>query len=150
MDADSRDLGVLEGRLAYQFRDLELLMRALTHPSYAHEHPPPRSNETLAFLGDAVLDLIVAERLYGKAPDDGPGSMTQRRAELVSARGLAAWAGRLDLPACLRLGRGEDQGGGRAKESVLATALEAVIAAVYLDGGLAPARALIVRLMDES
>jgi ribonuclease-3 len=120
----------------------------VTHPSWAHEHPPEPHNEALAFLGDAVVGLIVAERLQARTPGAGPGPLTRERAALVSGRSLAAWAVALDLPASMRLGRGEDQGGGRAKESVLASAFEAVIAAVYLDGGLAPARAVILPLMD--
>ena len=115
----------------------------MTHRSHAHEQPPARHNEVLALLGDAVLGLVVAELLHERAPGAGPGALTQERAALVSARSLAAWAVALSLPAWLRLGRGEDQSGGRAKESVLATALEAVVAAVYQDGGLGAARALI-------
>ena len=148
MTPEPTDLGALERRLGWRFEDPEVLVRALTHPSYAHEHPPAPHNETLAFLGDAVLGLVVAELLWRQAPGDGPGPLTQRRAELVSARNLAAWADHLDLGAWLRLGRGEEQGGGRAKESVLATALEAVIAAVYLEGGVPAARQLIARLME--
>ncbi len=146
--ADFSDLGRLGARLGHRFRDPDLLSRALTHPSYAHEHPPARHNETLAFLGDAVLGLVVTDLLHGRSPNEAPGPLTARRAELVSGKRLAAWAERLELAPYLRLGRGEDQGEGRAKESVLATALEAVIAAVYLDGGLTPARALITALID--
>ncbi len=141
-------LGELEGRIGHAFGDPELLLRALTHPSYAHEHPPASHNEALAFLGDAVLGLVVAELLAARAPLDGAGPLTQRRAALVSASNLAVWAVRLDLPAELYLGRGEEQGGGRQKESILATALEALLAALYLDGGLPPAKALIARLVD--
>jgi ribonuclease-3 len=139
----------LERRLAHRFGDRELLERALTHPSYAHEHPPAPHNEALAFLGDAVLGLVVAEVLAARAPGDGAGPLTQRRAALVSEPSLAAWAERLELPGLLRLGRGEDQGGGRAKASILATALEAVLGALYLDGGLAPARRLVEGLVDD-
>jgi ribonuclease III len=141
-------LAELEGRIGHAFGDPELLLRALTHPSYAHEHPPASHNEALAFLGDAVLGLVMAELLAARAPLDGAGPLTQRRAALVSASNLAVWADRLDLPAGLYLGRGEDQGGGRRKESILATAFEAVLAALYLDGGLPPVRALIARLVD--
>jgi ribonuclease III len=115
----------------------ELLLQALTHSSYAHEHPPAEHNETLAFLGDAVLGLAVADLLVQRDPGAGPGTLTVRRAELVSTRGLAAWARELGVDRCLRLGRGEAQHGGRDKESVLASALEAVAAALYLTGGLA-------------
>ena len=123
-------------------------MQALTHPSYAHEHPPAEHNETLAFLGDAVLGLVVADLLVRGTPGAGPGSLTIRRAELVSTRGLASWARELGVDACLRLGRGEAQGGGREKESVLASALEAVLAALYLDGGLAPVVSVVRQLME--
>ncbi len=137
----------LEARLGHAFRDPDLLERALTHPSYAHEHPPAAHNEALAFLGDAVVGLLVAEFLFARAPEEEVGPLTQRRALVVSAPHLAEWAVRLALPASLRLGRGEEQGGGRAKESILATALEAVLGAVYLDGGLAAAERLVARLV---
>ncbi len=142
------ELAELDARLGHTFRDADLLVRALTHPSYAHEHPPGAHNEALAFLGDAVLGLVVAEILAARAPQDGAGPLTQRRAAFVSAPSLALWAGRLELPAHLRLGRGEEQGGGRGKESILATALEAVLAALYLDAGLDPVRKLVIRLID--
>jgi ribonuclease-3 len=90
----------------------------------------------------------VADILLARAPADGAGPLTQRRAAVVSAPSLAAWALRLDLPAHLRLGRGEDQGGGRGKESILATALEAVLGALYLDGGLPAAARLVASLLD--
>jgi ribonuclease-3 len=125
----------------------DLLVQALTHPSYAHEHQPVAHNETLAFLGDAVLGLVVADLLVRHDPLAGPGALTVRRAEIVSTRGLAAWARELGVDACLRLGRGEEQHGGREKESVLATALEAVFAALYLGGGLGAVVPPIRRLM---
>ena len=125
----------------------DLLLQALTHPSYAHEHPPAAHNETLAFLGDAVLGLAVAEVLVERDHGAGPGDLTVRRAGIVSTRGLATWAHALGVDACIRLGRGEAQHGGREKESVLATALEAVVAALYLAGGLGVVFPLIRRLM---
>jgi ribonuclease-3 len=128
---------------------LDLLGQALTHASYAHEHPPAAHNETLAFLGDAVLGLVVADLLVRDDPDAGPGSLTIRRAELVSTRTLAAWARELGVDACLRLGRGEAQGGGRDKDSVLASAVEAVLAALYLRGGLAPVVSFLRPLMRQ-
>jgi len=139
----------LEAGLGHRFRDPGLLEQALTHPSWAHEHPPARHNETLAFLGDAVVGLVVAELLLAASPADEVGRLTEARAALVSARGLSRWAVRLDLGACLRLGCGEEQGGGRGKESILATALEAVIAAVHLDGGAGVAQRLIARLSGD-
>jgi ribonuclease-3 len=140
------DRADLEARLGYRFADPARLEQALTHPSYAHEHPGAAANEALAFLGDAVLGLVVAEALHREAPRAGPGPLTQRRAALVSGRALAAWSGALGLGAALRLGRGEDLAGGRARESILASALEAVLGAVYLDGGLEAARAVVARL----
>ena len=125
----------------------DLLIQALTHPSYAHEHPPSPHNETLAFLGDAVLGLAVADILVEREPGAGPGDLTIERARIVSTRGLAAWARALGVGACVRLGRGEVQHGGREKESVLASALEAVVAALYLAGGLAAVLLLVRGLM---
>jgi ribonuclease-3 len=139
----------LEERLGHRFRAPALLERALTHASWAHEHPPAEHNETLAFLGDAVLALVVAEALVGRMPGEGPGLLTQARAEVVSGRSLAAGALRLGLGEHLWLGRGEELGGGRAKESVLATAFEAVLGALYLDGGLPAARPAILALMTD-
>jgi ribonuclease-3 len=133
-------------RLAHAFRDRDLLAEALTHPSFAHEHPGTRSNEPLAFLGDAVLALVVAEHLRAAHPGEPVGVLTPRRAELVSGANLARWARQIGLGEYLRLGRGEEQDGGRAKESVLATALEAVLGVVYLEGGLDAARRAVARL----
>jgi ribonuclease III len=127
--------------------DAALLLRALTHPSYAHEHPPAPDNETLAFLGDAVLGLAVAEILVERDPGAGPGDLTVRRASIVSTRGLAGWARGLGVDAGIRLGRGEAQHGGREKESVLASALEAVVAALYLTGGPTSVLVLVRDLM---
>jgi ribonuclease-3 len=137
---------VLSVRLGFA-AEPDLLLQALTHPSYAHEHPPSGHNETLAFLGDAVLGLVVAELLAEREPGAGPGTLTIQRAEIVSTRSLAAWARTLGLDASLRLGRGEAQHGGREKESVLASALEAVVAVLYLTGGLAAVAPLVRRLM---
>ena len=137
----------LEGRIAYVFSDRELIRRALTHPSWAHEHPPSLHNEALAFLGDAVVGLVVAELLWARMPMAGVGPLTERRATLVCEPNLAAWATRLDVAAGLQLGRGEEQGGGRAKASILATAFEAMVGALYLDGGPSPVKSLIAGLM---
>ena len=132
--------------LGHEFQNLDLLGQALTHSSYANEHPGTADNEPLAFLGDAVLALVVAEHLWKVAPDGTVGTLTPRRAEIVSGANLARWAGRLGLGAYLRLGKGEHSMGGRTKESLLATALEAVIAVVYLEGGLSAATRTIARL----
>jgi ribonuclease-3 len=138
--------GVLSARLGHRFPDPERLREALTHRSFANENPGAPDNERLALLGDAVLALVVAERLLADAPPEPVGVLTPRRAALVSGENLARWAAALELGAHLRLGRGEEQMGGRAKESVLATALEAVIAVIYLDAGLDAARAAVGRL----
>ena len=136
----------LEERLGHRFRDESLLARALTHPSYANEHPPTPHHEALALLGDAALGLVVAEHLLGTWPEASVGELTRRRAEVVSGESLARWAAELRLGDVLRLGRGEDQMGGRARESILATALEAVLGAVHLEGGLAGVRTAVGRL----
>lgn len=146
MSAEADPAGVLGPRLGHLFRDPDLLRQALTHRSFTNENPGSPDNERLALLGDAVLALVVAERLLAAAPDEPVGVLTPRRAALVSGENLARWAAALDLGAHLRLGRGEEQMGGRAKESVLATALEAVVGVIYRDAGLDAARATVARL----
>ena len=136
----------LERRLGHRFLDPALLERALTHASYAHEHPPSANHDRLAFLGDAVLGLVVAEHVIAADPDAPVGVLTPRRAEVVSSARLARFALVLELPPLLRLGRGEEQTGGRERESILARTLEAVLGAVYLDGGLDAARTAIGRV----
>jgi ribonuclease-3 len=143
-DADQLDR--LGQRLRHSFRDHALVRQALTHSSYANEHPGERDNGALAFLGDAVLALVVAEYVWRAYPNEPEGLLTPRRAELVSGANLAFWAGSIDLGPLLRLGRGEAQMGGHAKESLLATALEAVLAVVYLEGGLEAARRAVASL----
>lgn len=148
LDEERRTLlSGLEGRLGHAFRDVELLDRALTHTSYTNElqDGPRRHNEPLEFLGDAVLGFLVADLLHRSAPEGGEGVKTKARAHLVSAATLAARAEQLGLPALLRLGRGEEKTGGRAKSSLWADAYEAVVAAVYLDGGIEAARSFVGR-----
>lgn len=133
----------------HRFKRPELLTWALTHRSMAYENnpeslPDPASdNEQLEFIGDAVLGLIVAEALFRRFPASREGELTRLRASLVSRRHLGEVAARIDLGARMRLGRGEEQSGGRQKPALLANALEAVIAALYLDGGLDAARVFI-------
>jgi len=122
------------------------LLRALTHASYANEHPPQPDNEPLALVGDAALGLVVAEHVLAADPAAAVGVLTPRRAELVSGANLARWATELGLGPLLRLGRGEDQTGGRARESILATALEAVLGAIYLESGMLAVRQAVARL----
>jgi len=133
-------------RLGHAFADPDLLTRALTHPSWANEHPPAGDNESLALLGDAALALVVAEHLLRVRPDAPVGALTQERAALVSGANLARWAADLDLGDRLRLGRGLERDGGRTLDSVLATALEAVLGALYLEGGLDAVRPVVARL----
>ncbi len=146
MSAEPESAGVLGARLGHAFRDPELLRQALTHRSFTNENPGSPDNERLALLGDAVLALVVAERLLAASPAEPVGVLTPRRAALVSGENLARWATALDLGTHLRLGRGEDQMGGRAKESVLATALEAVVGVVYQEAGLDAARRVVALL----
>lgn len=128
----------LERRLGYRFSDLALLDRALTHASLANESPElaGADNEALEFLGDAVLGMIVTDLLHRHDPDGAEGKKSRKRARLVSAASLARRAGGLGLPDLLLLGRGEESTGGRAKTALWANAYEALVAAVYLDGGL--------------
>jgi ribonuclease III len=121
-------------------------VRALTHASYAAEHPPAEPQDPLAFLGDAALSLVVAEHLLVAEPAASVGRLTPRRAALVADETLARWAASLELGPLLRLGRGAEQTGGRATASILATTFEAVLGALYLDGGLAAVRGVVAPL----
>ena len=143
---DAERVGALEGRLGHRFRDPRLLERALTHSSWANEHPPALHQEGLALLGDAALGLVVAEHLLALDPTAPVGTLTEGRAALVSGDRLAQWGAELELGSLLRLGRGEDQTGGRTRASILATTLEALLGVVYLEGGLPAARLVVGRL----
>jgi ribonuclease III len=143
---DVDPLAALSRRFGSTFADPELLTRALTHPSYANEHPPAGDNEALALVGDAALGLVVAEHLVRVGPDAPVGTLTQERARLVSGENLARWARDLGLGDWLRLGRGLERDGGRDLESVLATALEAVLGVLYLEDGLAAVRRVVAGL----
>jgi ribonuclease-3 len=140
----------LEIALGHRFRDEALLARALTHSSYANEHPPLSPQDALAFLGDAALGLVVAEQVWRESPDATVGALSPARAALVSGANLARWAAALGIGPLLRLGRGEDQTGGRGRESILATTLEAVLAVVYLEAGIDGVRRAVVRLADSA
>lgn len=139
----------LEKKLNYTFRDPKLLSEALSHSSYANEHRSARlsSNERLEFLGDSVLGFVTAEYLFVQHPDLPEGDLTRIRAALVCEQSLYEVARKLDLGRYLKLGRGEESGGGRERTSILADATEAVFAAVYLDGGIGAASALIHRCL---
>lgn len=139
----------LEEKLGYIFWNPTLLENALTHSSYANEHREEEvpSNERMEFLGDSVLGLVVSDHLYSTQPNLPEGDLTRIRASLVCESSLVEVAKRLGLGAYLRLGKGEDAGGGRTRASILADAVEAIIAAVYLDSGLGQARKLIQSLI---
>ena len=135
----------LEAAIGYRFENITLLQNALTHSSYANErwHNSLMSNERLEFLGDSILGMVVAEYLYRTFPDRPEGELTRMRADMVCEQTLASVAGRIDLGRHLLLGNGEEQGGGRSRNSILADAVESVIAATFLDGGMAAARKFI-------
>ena len=139
----------LEEKLGYEFRDTGLLENALTHSSYANENrgKSQGSNERLEFLGDSILGMVVADYLYRAHPNLPEGDLTRTRAALVCEGSLVEVAHALDLGAHLKLGRGEDAGGGRKRPSIQADAVEALLAAVYLDGGIGSARKLIQRFI---
>ena len=128
----------LEEAIGYRFHNLSLLQNALTHSSYANErwHNSLLSNERLEFLGDSVLGMLVAEYLFRNFPNRPEGELTRMRADMVCETTLAAAANRIGLGDYLLLGHGEEQGGGRSRDSILADAVESVIAACFLDGGL--------------
>jgi ribonuclease-3 len=138
----------LQAAIGWTFRDQTLLDVALTHRSYCAEHGVAASNERLEFLGDAVLGFVVTTHVYERYPELPEGELAKLRAAVVSAEALAHLAYELDLGAALRLGRGEDASGGRGKPSILADAMEAVIAAVYLDGGLEPAARFVLAALE--
>jgi len=139
-------LQALSRRLGYRFKNPALLDQALRHSSYTHERPESGpSNEQMEFLGDAVLTLTVSHLLIKTFPESSEGELSRRRAALVNARQLAELARRLNLGSSLLLGRGERRQAGHEKPSLLADALEAVLAAVFLDGGLRAAQRLVHR-----
>ena len=139
----------LEKKLNYTFRNQQLLREALNHSSYANEHRAQGlgSNERLEFLGDSVLGFVTAEYLFARHPDLPEGDLTRIRAALVCEQSLHEVAQKLDLGSYLKLGKGEEAGGGRHRPSILADATEAVFAAVYLDGGITAASELIHRVL---
>jgi len=140
------DLAALQVRLGYTFRDKKLLRLALTHPSVAHEQGAPvQHNQRLEFLGDAVLQLALTRELFERFPDFDEGPLTKARAKLVNRRTLGTHGRALGLGQYLVLSRGEEAHGGRERSSALADACEAVIGAIFLDGGYEVAREFILR-----
>jgi ribonuclease III len=142
-------LAELEGALGYAFRTPALLRQALTHRSFEHEHPADGvvANERLEFLGDAIFHFVAADEVFEAYPEAPEGRLTTMRAALVRAESLAAMAEELHLASFIRVSRGESTIDGRGRQSILADALEAVVAAVYKDSGLTAARALVRRLL---
>lgn len=134
----------LAERLAYRFNDRALLDEAVTHRSVSE-----RNNERLEFLGDSILNFVIADELFHRQPRESEGALSRLRASLVNRETLAAIARQLDLGGHLRLGSGERKSGGRRRDSILSDALEGVLGAVYLDGGFDACRTLIVRLFAE-
>src|ERR1700756_2888749 len=157
----SEDVEQLESALEYHFSTPELLRQALTHSSLAHEMEtqaaangddaanPAKDNEQFEFLGDAVLGLVTSELLFQRFPEYREGRLSKMRAHLVSAKHLVKVARNLQLGRFLLLGRGEERSGGRSKPALLADGLEALIAAIYLDAGIEPARRVIVSVILE-
>ena len=139
----------LEEKIGYSFRDRSLLENALTHSSYANENKALglQSNERLEFLGDSVLGMVTADYLFRTHPDLPEGDLTRTRAALVCEGSLVEVAHQLELGSYLKLGKGEDAGGGRERPSIVADAVEAVLAAVYLDGGIGSARKIIQKFI---
>ena len=135
----------LEQAIGYRFKNITLLQNALAHSSYANErwHDSLRSNERLEFLGDSILGMVVAEHLYRNFPDRPEGDLTRMRADMVCERSLAQIAERIGLGKHLLLGNGEEASGGRTRDSILADAVESILAACFLDGGMESARNFI-------
>lgn len=137
-----------EKRLKYRFKHPELLKVALTHPSFCAEqkHPPP-DNQRLEFLGDAVLELVLSDLLFERFPDLPEGELTVLRSVMCNKNALAGLAAKIELGGLLRLGKGEAANGGRERDSILADAFEAVLGAIYCDGGFEAARSYCARLI---
>ena len=146
---DAATAARLEAALGWSFREHTCLEQALVHRSRCAEDPDARSNERLEFLGDAVLGLAVTDHVFREYPELAEGELAKLRAAVVSADVLAELALEVDLGPALALGRGEDASGGRDKPSILADAMEAVIAAVYLDGGWPAAQRVVLALLGD-
>ncbi len=148
---DAAFMAQFEENIRYHFQDKKLLIEALTHSSYANERKGAwRCNERLEFLGDSVLSIVSSDYLYHKCPDMPEGELTKLRASLVCEKALHGFSRQIHLGDFLLLGRGEEHAGGRERPSVLADAFEAVIAAIYLDGGMESAKRHILRFMPEN
>ena len=135
-------------KIGYTFKNERLLERALTHSSYANEHRM-RSNERLEFLGDSVLSIIISRRLFADMPDDNEGILSKIRANLVCEQSLAKVSEKIELGSLIKLGRGEENTGGRTRASIISDAFEALLAAIYLDSDLETARKWLFSVMEE-
>jgi ribonuclease-3 len=144
------NLETLQQALGHRFRKLIHLRRAVTHPSYINEHPEEKicDNQRLEFLGDATLDFVIGDWVFHKYPDFDEGRMTRLRASLVRTETLAQFAKQAGIGEALRLGRGEEEAGGREREANLCDAFEAVVGALYLDGGLEAVEAFVEPLIN--
>lgn len=139
-----------EKKLGYGFKNTDYLKLALTHSSFSNEKSHISNNERLEFLGDSILGFITAEYLYKKLPDHPEGELTKIRSNAVCEKSLAAFANSIDLGIELKLGKGEALTGGRERPSILSDAFEAIIAAIYLDGGLHEAKKFVLRFISEA
>lgn len=147
-DKPSDKYALLENSVGHIFADRSLLHEALTHRSRTNELPGLTDNQRLEFFGDSILGFLVSHLLFDAFPQAREGELTSMRASLVDETSLAAIASGLGIGSCLQLGKGEEKGGGREKKSILSDAFEAVIAAVYLDGGVTAARGVVQRLFS--
>ncbi|MBQ9180115.1 MAG: ribonuclease III [Firmicutes bacterium] len=143
--------GSIFTRIGYEFNDESLFETAVTHSSYTRENNMPQSscNERLEFLGDAYLDIIISEELYSRLPEENEGVLTKFRALIVCGSSLAEVAREIELGRELKLGKGEEQAGGRGRESIIANAVEAVIAAIVMDGGYAKGREFVLEHFEK-
>ncbi|MCK9274205.1 MAG: ribonuclease III [Syntrophales bacterium] len=150
MHTQQNDFYEFEKLIGYRFGNISLLKEALTHSSFVNENQSLgyHDNERLEFLGDAVLQLCISEIIYKKFPDHDEGSLSKMRASLVTEQPLAEVSRKLNVSKWLHLGKGESTSGGREKNSILANALEAIIAAVFLDGGYAEVKAVVSSIFD--
>jgi ribonuclease-3 len=150
-DKSKEVTGIVAKRLGYEFVDPGLLLKALTHKSFANEQlTKGEDNQRLEFLGDAVLGLVVAEELMDRLPGAPEGQLTPKRAAIVNEIRLAELAAKINLGTIIRLGRGEEKNNGRDRSSILADAVEAVIGAIYLDGGFSAAKQVVINWLGSA
>ncbi len=145
----NKSLEKLQKVIEYQFNNLEVLITALTHKSYAAEAGQKDYNERMEFLGDSILSAIVAENLYGRYPGETEGKLSQLKSQIVSAQNLSGWAKEISLGSFISLGKGEDTKTARERESLLCDVFEAVVGAVYLDGGFENAKKFVLKFLEK-